>query len=83
MTKDKIFGIIKGSIIEFLPEVSADEISMEQSLRDLGANSIDRMEIIVKSMEDLKIKIPMVQFGNLKDIQALVDLLYEKKLELG
>lgn len=82
MTKEQVFEVVKDSIVEFLPDVSRDDICIEESLRDLGANSIDRMDIVIKSMEALGIKIPMVEFGKVKNIQGLVDLLYDKKAEL-
>ncbi len=83
MTKEQVFEIVKENIVEFLPDLSKEGIKIEQSLRDLGANSIDRMDIIVQSMENIGIKVPMVEFGNLRNIQGLVDLLYDKKMELG
>jgi|LSQX01.2.fsa_nt_gb polyketide biosynthesis acyl carrier protein len=83
MTKENVFEVVKESIIEILPDISDGDILIEKSLKDLGANSIDRMDVVVQSMETLGIKIPMLEFGNIKNIQGLVDLLYEKKVELG
>lgn len=80
MTKDDIFEVVKNSIMEILPDISPTDIKIQGSLRDLGANSIDRMEIVFKSMEALNIKIPLVELGTVKNIQGLVDLLYEKSM---
>ncbi len=81
MNKNNVFEVVKESIIEILPDVKEHEISIEGNLKDLGANSIDRMDIVVRTMEVMELKIPMVEFGNVKNIQELVDLLYEKKIQ--
>ncbi len=78
MTKQQIFELIKNSIREIVPEINADTVKIEQSLRDLGVNSIDRVDIIIMTMENLNIKMPLVEFGKLKNIDGIVDLLYEK-----
>jgi polyketide biosynthesis acyl carrier protein len=78
MTKEEVFQVVKDSIIEFLPDVSPEQIEISLSLKDLGANSVDRMDIVINSMESLGIKIPLVEFGKVNNIQGLVDLLYER-----
>lgn len=80
MTKDDIFLQLKNIIIEILPDILPEQIKIEESLRNLGANSIDRMDIVIKAMEDLKIKIPLVEFGMVNNLQGLVDLLYSRKV---
>ncbi len=80
MDKSEIFTIMKEIIAEILPEVYPGQITPEDSLRELGANSVDRMDIIIELMERLGVKIPLVEFGQLKNIQGIVDLLYSKKV---
>jgi polyketide biosynthesis acyl carrier protein len=82
MTKEQIFKIIKESVIEVLPDINDEDIKIEGSLKELGANSIDRLDITVMCMEALQIKVPMMEFGRVKNIQGLVDLLYEKNVTL-
>jgi polyketide biosynthesis acyl carrier protein len=52
---------------------------LSSGYKDLGANSIDRMDIVTQTMEDLAIKIPLVELAKVQNIQELVDLLYEQK----
>lgn len=78
MTKPEIFEILKQNIQYFLPDISEELITIEESLKNLGANSIDRMEIITKTMEDLQVKFPLVELGKLTNIEGLIDFLYEK-----
>ncbi|BAP56491.1 acyl carrier protein [Thioploca ingrica] len=79
MTKDEIFQIIKKNTLEVLPKVAPEMITIDQQLKNLGANSIDRMEIVTLTMEDLNIQIPAVELGKTYNLQSLVDLLYNKK----
>lgn len=81
MDKEDIFQIIKNNIADIVPEILEKGIKIEDSLKDLGANSVDRMDIVIKTMETLGIKIPLVELGRAANIQSLVDLLYEKKYQ--
>ncbi|MGA1867990.1 MAG: acyl carrier protein [bacterium] len=78
MTKDEIFSIVKKNIIEILPDIPEEAIEIHQRLKDLGANSIDRMEIVTMTMEALRIKVPLVEFGEIKNIEGLVNFFHEK-----
>ena len=71
---------MKSIIVEILPEIDSEQISIEDSLKEIGANSIDRMDIIIETMEKLGVKIPLVEFGQLKNIEGIVDLLYTGKV---
>lgn len=78
MTQDEVFAIVEKNIREVLFDLDGAEIPIEASLKDLGANSLDRADITVMCMEDLRLKIPMVEFGGLSNIRGLVELLTAK-----
>ena len=77
MTQQDVFHTVKKMTLEVLPFIPADDITIGKSLVDLGANSIDRMEVVTRSMEELGIKVPMIEFGKVKDLQGLVDVLHK------
>jgi len=79
MNKDKIFEMIKITVNDILPDVDLEQITMDDSLKDIGANSVDRMDIIIDVMEKLDLKIPFMEFGELKNIREIVNLLAQKK----
>ncbi|MGW8956320.1 acyl carrier protein [Paenibacillus sp. NPDC055715] len=81
MSKDEIFQLMKVKIIELIPEISEELIRPEESLKQLGANSIDRMEVIVSTMQDLKIKVPLLETTQALNIGDLVDLFNKYKQE--
>lgn len=77
MSKEHVFEVVKNVIIEVLPDLDSDQVQIEKSLRELGANSIDRMEVVTMSMEELDLKIPLMSFAQVSNIQGLVDVLLE------
>lgn len=77
MTKEQVFETVKGVIVEVLPQVEKENITIEKQLKELGANSIDRMEIVTMSMRELDLKIPLMSFAGVGNIEGLVDVLAE------
>lgn len=78
MTRDDVFTVVKKNIREVLGHLNGQNIPIEASLKDLGANSLDRADITVQCMEDLQIKIPLVEFGGINNLEGLVNLLTRK-----
>ncbi|MBD3316026.1 MAG: acyl carrier protein [Chitinivibrionales bacterium] len=77
MTKEQVFDVVKKVVMEILPDVESEQISMEKSLKDLGANSIDRMEVTTRSMEELGLELPQMTFAKVGNIEGLVEVLSE------
>ncbi|BDG78965.1 acyl carrier protein [Bacillus atrophaeus] len=75
MTDNEIFEVLKQNICEIVPEIENVKITIEDSLRDLGANSIDRAEIIMSTLESIKVSIPMVAFGEAKNINEIIQII--------
>ena len=75
MIKEHVFEVVKNVISEILPGVKSELISNEKSLKELGANSIDRMEVVTMSMEELGLKIPLMSFAEVSNIEGLVEVL--------
>jgi polyketide biosynthesis acyl carrier protein len=78
VTKDEILAVIRRHLLDILGKLSPEDVRLDISMRDLGANSIDRVEVILQTMAELSLKIPLVEFGEVSNIGELVDLLYEK-----
>jgi polyketide biosynthesis acyl carrier protein len=74
MTKAEIFEVVKKNALEIL-DVAPDTVTIGKSLTDLGANSVDRMEIVTMTMEDLGLKIPFMSFAGASNIEDLVEIL--------
>ncbi|WP_160138421.1 acyl carrier protein [Chryseobacterium sp. c4a] len=77
MNQEEIFHLITKHIIEVIPELEDHNFSYEESLTDLGANSMDRVEIVIMIKETLSIDIPQTQLIKVKNIGELAQLFYE------
>jgi len=78
MREEEIFEIIVGHLVEVLPEIDPQYVTMQDALRDLGANSVDRVEIVMMTMESLSLDIPLVELSGTHNIQELVELLHAR-----
>jgi polyketide biosynthesis acyl carrier protein len=78
MQKELVFKVVIQKIAEILPEVSPEQITMQHSLHDIGANSIDRADIIMNTVAEIDVDIPMLEFGGAKNIGDIVELIHRK-----
>lgn len=78
MTKDEIFQIIKRNLLEILPDLPPDAIELAKSMKDLGANSVDRMDVVIQTKEQLGLKFPLNELGGVENLQGLVDFFHAK-----
>jgi polyketide biosynthesis acyl carrier protein len=73
-----ILDIIIGHAREVLPALGQREIGGADSLRLLGANSVDRSEIIMMSLESLELDIPLMIMARAENIGELADIMLRK-----
>ncbi|MBT2288318.1 acyl carrier protein [Paenibacillus albidus] len=78
MSTNELFEIITGHIREVLPELSDYPIQPEDRMADLGANSIDRAEIIMMTMDTLSLQIPRIDLFGVNNIGELAEVLHAK-----
>lgn len=77
MKRDEVLSIVVKNIKEIIPEMKDEEIDMNKSYRELDINSLDLVEIVSASMNELKIKIPMNELANIKNTGGLVDVIFK------
>lgn len=77
MSRNELLELMKDVINYIVPEISTDNLSFNDSLKEIGANSIDRAEIIIMLMEDSNVKLPMVSFGQAKNIGEIIDIIVD------
>ncbi|TYC75456.1 acyl carrier protein [Stappia sp. BW2] len=78
MDSKQIADMVIAEIRETVPELADQPISPEDSMAELGVDSIERSEVILSTMEKLGLKIPMVQLHGPKNIGELAELLFNK-----
>lgn len=78
MNKEQIFEIITRHASEVLPGLKGHAFKATDALKDLGANSIDRSEIVMMTLESLSLSIPLIEIARAGNIGELTNILYEK-----
>jgi polyketide biosynthesis acyl carrier protein len=78
VSKDKIFEIIVGHAREVVPRLESHQFQPSDSLKALGANSIDRADIIMMTLESLSLNIPLVELAKADNIGILAGIIHEK-----
>jgi acyl carrier protein len=81
MTRAEILAVVHANIakvVEGTQDIAVDE---EASMRDLGADSLEIVEVVSRSMRELKIKVPRTELATAKNIKDLVDLFAAKVSE--
>jgi polyketide biosynthesis acyl carrier protein len=78
MTPDDVFELLVKNAREVVPELAGHAFTTTDSLKDLGANSIDRSEIVVMTLEDLALAIPLVEVAGAGSLGQLAVLLHAK-----
>ncbi|MGE0713972.1 MAG: KR domain-containing protein, partial [Alphaproteobacteria bacterium] len=75
--RDAVLDVVRRHTVAVLAGVSPEAVTLDVSLRDLGANSIDRVEIATLAMAELDADIPRRRLAAVSDLASLVDLLVE------
>lgn len=78
MEKIDIISMLTKNVIEVIPSLASHEFVEEDSLKSLGANSMDRSDIIIMTMEDLSLRVPLIEFAKAKNIGMLAEIFLEK-----
>jgi len=77
ITKEKILDIVKGHLMDNLEDLEEQDFDARKSMKEMGANSLDIVEVVSCTMRDLKVKVPRSELSNLENVEDLVNLLYE------
>jgi len=77
MTREQILSVVTKHLVDALDDLDPAGIDTSQSMKDLGANSLDIVEVVSRTMRELKIKVPRSELAKLTNIDALVDLLWQ------
>jgi len=81
MTKEHVYAVVTKYMLQTVDELSPSQIEPSKSMKELGANSLDIVEIVSLSMRELKVKVPRSELVKLTNIGGLVDLLYNVSLQ--
>jgi polyketide biosynthesis acyl carrier protein len=78
MDKENIIALIGEHTVAVLPDLAGHAFSAADRLSELGANSVDRAEILMMVLESLSLSIPRVELFGPKNIGELAEFLAGK-----
>jgi polyketide biosynthesis acyl carrier protein len=73
VTPENIFELLVRHTREVIPELEPHAFLPTDSLKTLGANSIDRADIIMMTMEALGVRFPLIELAGAKNLADLVE----------
>jgi acyl carrier protein len=79
VTRDDVLAVILKHLRATVEEARDAPIDPSMSMAQLGATSLDMVEIVSLCMRELKVKVPRAELAKLTTIDALADLLYQSK----
>lgn len=77
MNRNEMFDVVKANMHEIIEGAKGQEILESQSMRDFGADSLEMVEVVSRSMKQLKVKVPRTELGGAHNLKDLLDL-FEK-----
>ena len=80
-SKEDILDIIKEHLMDNLEDMDEAEFDADKSMKDMGANSLDIVEVVSCTMRDLKVKVPRAELSKMETVIQLVDLLHHTAVE--
>lgn len=78
MSKENVFQTLVGHIREVMPGLADHGFQPGDSMKALGANSVDRADIIMLTLESLSLNIPLIDLARAENIGELVDIIHAR-----
>lgn len=78
MSKDEVFDLIARHAREVVPGLQAHSFKPSDSLKALGANSIDRVDIIMATLESLSLNVPLTAMAKAENMGELAGIIHER-----
>ena len=77
LTRTDVERTVHEVVIGILPATAAAGVAGDKHLKELGADSVERVEIVLGILERMGLTEPMSSFSELPSVDALVDFVLE------
>jgi acyl carrier protein len=81
MGRDEMFEVVKANMQTVIEGAHGEEIIETHSMRDFQADSLEIVEVVSRSMKQLKIKVPRTRLLEAQNLKDLLDLFEEAAAE--
>lgn len=78
MNQETVFETIIHHVQQVIPDLQGHHFQSADSLKALGANSVDRADIIMLTLESLSLNIPLIEMAKAENIGELARIIHEK-----
>ncbi len=75
LTRNQVLDVVITNLRDTVEDLEDVEIDTARSMKELGATSLDIVEVVSCSMRELKVKIPRAELNKLQNIDQLVEAL--------
>ncbi len=80
MNREQVRDVVFRYITTVVEGLQVSDIDASRSMRDYRVNSLDVVEVVSRSMRELKVKVPRPELRKLANIDGLIDLLHRAVL---
>jgi polyketide biosynthesis acyl carrier protein len=74
MTRSEMFDVVRINIEKVVEEATGHVITESTSMVDLGADSLQIVEVVSRSIKELRLKVPRTELANARTVKDLLDL---------
>ncbi len=74
MTREEMFDVIKSNIAEIIEGADALEINESHSMGDFAADSLEVVEVVARSMKQMKLKVNRSELLRAENLSDLLDI---------
>jgi acyl carrier protein len=74
--REQIVSVVRKHLADVVGDLNPSDIDTSQSMKNLGATSLDMVEVVSLTMRELKVKVPRSELNKLTNMDDLVDLLH-------
>lgn len=77
VSREHVLAVVKKHVMATVEGMPEEAFDPSKSMKDLGANSLDMVEVVSCAMRELKVKVPRSEMSKLTNVDGLVDLLHD------
>ncbi len=81
ISKEEVLETIKKHLLNTLPDLTEAEFDPERSMTELGANSLDIVDVVSCTLRDLQIKVPRAQLVGLENIDGFANMILQTAMQ--
>jgi acyl carrier protein len=81
--REEIFEVVKTQIRSVIEGAKDRDIQEADSMANYGADSLEIVEVVSRSMKQTKIKIPRTELSTAKNLKDLLDLFEKAQAKAG